>query len=208
MYMGTRLVRYFCIVGPRGHVWSDIAHSYLLALIESGISVRVLPIGSAMGFPRDDAWGHWADVSEAFAGELVTGYVNVVCCPAGQVTGRRITGKAFSPPRVIGVGGGEIPRHVLAVGARATDDVVYEPELALAGLRTDGKRNIAITGLGASGNAPCDAEVEALKGYAAVIAPTEDSAETLRLLGVTAYQYGAEALREEATSLPLFLGDA
>lgn len=204
MYM-ARLVRYFCTVGPKGDLWSDVAYQYLVALVDSGITVRVLPLGGGMlSFPGKP-YEHWRFRDDWFKGDLSPAFVNVVCAPPGQLQGQRITGRSVAPTRVVGMGGGEVPSHLLHQGHAASDDVVYEPAYSLIQLWTAGHRNIAITG--ATVATPSEEECSALRKYDAVICPTKVGAETLRLLDVMAYHYSAAELRLEANALPIFLGD-
>ena len=190
MYMAA-LVRMFAVVGPRRpaeHVtdawWADISYNYVCALGDSGIPLRVIAIGGAM-FQH---WEHWRGLNMLFQGDIDPGFVNIVCCPPGLITGRAVTGKAVAP-----------------AGAKhhATDEIVYQPDLALVQLWTKGQRNIAITGMYPT--PPSEAEVEALKNYDAVLTPTEVEAEQLAHLGVDACAYPAWRLRREAKSLPILL---
>ncbi len=201
----ARLVRYFCTVGPKGDEWSDVAYEYLHALVLANITVRVLPIGGGMlSFP-DDEFKHWRFHASWFTGAFADNFVNVVCTPPGQIQGQPIRASDIAPTRVVGVSGGEVPPQILAAGAGASNDIIYEPAYALTQLWTVGHRNIAITGV--TPEPPSEAECDALRRYDAVICPTKRDAEALRLVGVSAAHYSAVALHRDANSLPIFLGE-
>lgn len=197
------LVRMFCMVGPRRpteHVtdawWPDISYTYVCALADAGINVRVIAIGGA----QFQAWEHWRGLAPLFAGEIVDNFVNIVCCPPGIVTGQRMTAQSMAPRQVLAGDGGMVaPPHITAAGAAADDDVVYEPATALAQYYTEGHRNIAITGTYPS--PPSDAELEALAKYDAVLTPTAIEADLLAR--VSACAYPASRLKKEAKSLPI-----
>ena len=194
MYMG-KLIRYFCVVGPRApkaeQWWPDIAHDYAKMFAESGVGVRILPIGGSPFAAR--GYEHWNDLAEHFVGELdPLNYVNIVCAPPAFPTGRRVSARAFAPTRVVGARGGEVSRAALAEGRKATDEVVYDPELALIALWTAGHSNVAITGT--FPEPPGEEEREALRRYDLVIAPTRTDAVHLAALKVPAVHYTAEEL--------------
>jgi hypothetical protein len=202
MYMGA-LVRYYFLIGPRSENqprwWPDLSFTYLLALRSARVGVRAIPLGVAPFHVFDDPkWRHWSTVQDSFSATLEERFVNVICCPAGLLMGRAVTPSQLAPALVDGV-----PPSVTAIGGRASRDWTMEPMPALVGAYTVGVRNIAITGC--LPETPTHPEIEALRRYDAVVAPTGGEADELRRLGVDAQGYSPEALEADALALGALL---
>lgn len=153
------IIRYACVTIP-GMDQEKISVAYLQALDETGLGVRLMPIGMVT------AWSPpWNDYPHVFTSALKTRYINVVCVPPGVPLGAPVSPAQFGHGRSTG------QEQVAA----------YEPDSALVGLFTVGIPNVAII----AGESECtDKEVESLKHYNAVVCPTEKGTENMRALGV------------------------
>lgn len=207
-------IRFFCVLGPRGGKsvkgwWPDVSWLYLKALIDGEFAVRALPIGASyMNIPPSDpGWRHWKKVMHLFTEQLDADYVNVVCAPPGMVMGSRKTRGQLSPARMEeldnmvpghpGAGAVAVHREMTAAAAASdAEEVVYEPSTALSSLWTEGKKNIAITGV--SPKPPDENEIEALSRYDHVLSPTPNGAMAL-------VQAGVDAIRLAPRELPICL---
>lgn len=144
-----------------------LGFSYLKACLDTGLGVRVMPIGMV----RFDI-EPWCRVPHAFMPSLKADYINVVCAPPGIPMGAAVSATQF---------GNEQAKQ---------EGAVYEPPTALSGLFTVGVANIAIlTGKGEIS----PKELEALKLYESVVCPTEEGAEELAAQGVRAVSIPPES---------------
>jgi hypothetical protein len=133
------MVRYWCVVGPGPA--GDLGHACLSQLADRGFLVRAVPIGPyAMGVER-----RWFHLSGLFATPQAVPFLNVVCAPAGLELGRPVNVRAFADhgtlpaqlAKALGTPGESPDRARL-------DDVIYQPQTALAQLHTARTLNIAL----------------------------------------------------------------
>ena len=186
MYMAVE-VRYHFVWGPkrpksvRYRWWPDLGYKYLRAIMQAGYDVRAIPIGFAhFQVLNEKPWKHWKKVYEAFASSrATTAGVNIVCAPLGFTMGRTVRLKDLAPQSIDGV-----PGFLTANNTSDPEQVVYEPSTAIAGLWTEGFRNVAITGTVASDVTASD--LEASRRYDLVLTPTQREVEQLKRLGVSA----------------------
>jgi hypothetical protein len=153
---GSRL-RFFGLIHAQAHLEYD----YLLALHETGLGVRVLPVGAGhFQMPNTAGWRRWRDLQEVFSGPLSVHYINVVCARPGVDLGRPLTRRDVAPP----------------TADVKDNNLVYAPKTCLTGLLTVGVPNVAIT---VAAPLPTADEARALHRYDAVIAPTGEHTDAL-----------------------------
>lgn len=151
MKTATAKIRYACPTSP-GMDKGGLAFQYLQILMETGLGVRIMPIGVAL-FDR----APWDEVPEVFTNALDTEYINVVCAPPGLTLGANISAAQFG-------------------NDKASEDPAYKPTTAIAGLYTIGVPNIAI--LDGKGDFEPE-ELEALKKYSKVMCSTLEGIQNL-----------------------------
>jgi hypothetical protein len=151
---------------------------YLRAFHATGIGVKACPIGPIMPMPS------WMDLMNLFmVADPQEGYVNVVVAPPGLSMGFAHTAAAVAPG-VAMLDGNKAPPVPGAPQVLPSQEIVYQPQTALAGLYTVGVPNIAVTM--SRPKPPDEAEVRALQQYSFVLSPSDDDAQALRLIGVDA----------------------
>ena len=169
------MLRYFAVVAPGAA--GDPGHAYLVALAATGIRIRALPIGpAAMSSEK-----RWSEVVELFTTPMSIPFVNIVCAPMGMPLGAPTSMRAFGGTQDLVKQEGAttdvmvFPAELRAVLGDSKDapDIMYEPTTALAGLHTEGCRNIAIV----AGGKPMRQDIAALARYDAVIASADDAAK-------------------------------
>ncbi len=136
----------------------NLAYPYLKAIDNTGLGVRIMPIGLAL-FDR----APWNGVPHVFMSALRTRYINVVCAPPGVRLGAAITAAQF------------------ADNSQGGDKVVYEPDTMISGLLTVGIPNVAI--VDGEGDFS-EKELKALCLYDRVICPTPEGTTALCKQGV------------------------
>jgi hypothetical protein len=176
-------VRFFAQISPVTDPWGSIASKYLKTLTGYGLTVRVVPIGPFFlsAFHRPD-FAHWEEHLTCFTGELDQKYVNIVCAPTGLSLGPQLSVEQLAPRAPMGVEGNPMGGHHTQ-RPDGPQGVVYEPETAITGLWVKGQQNIAITGTRPT--APSDAELNKLREYDLVVAPTPEEAADLHGQGVS-----------------------
>ena len=165
--MGRTLHRYFCVVGPRRDAegyWPGIAYRYLVALRAAELKVRAISASGGVTLQAGEMnrdYDHWREIRDVFATPMDPDdcVVNVVCAPLGMPLG---------------------------TPGKKKREVVYRPATALAGLYTDGLRNIAITGVQRGQNAQ-EGEVAALRQYQIVCVPRACDQRALEALDVPCF---------------------
>lgn len=150
--MEARL-RYFCFD-------LKIGLDYARALEETGLGLRVIPVGGVFLVPTGLP-------GEVFSRPIADPCINVVCSEASKELGERMTKKQWAPADVV-------------VDA---DEVAYYPQTAFDAFRTVGIKNVAIVVMPPL---PDEAAVATLKQYDAIITPEIADARLLRELGVPA----------------------
>jgi hypothetical protein len=181
---GLSTVRYYCLVtlgeGP------FLGYDVLQALARGGFDVRACPIGAAfLAYPP------WLEVMHLFtAGPPSPPFINMVCAPLCYLLGQPTTGVDFA-------------------GLKGDPTIVYQPQTALMGLYTVGVPNVAVTlpraPTGPATEGAVSSEIQALEKYDLVIAPTEEDAQGLRDLGVSAISVPPDPARFVEILSPLLL---
>jgi hypothetical protein len=138
------LIRFACVTVPSMDT-GGITFPYLKAIEDTGLGVRIMPIGMA----RFDA-PPWNQVPHLFTAALKERYINVVCVEPGVTLGAAVSTAQFGNPK-------------------AGDEEAYAPPTAISGLFTVGIPNIAIL---SGATLPEGKELEALGRYTAVVCPT------------------------------------
>lgn len=171
------MVRYWCVVGVGRP--ADVGHAVLAAMVGARFHVRALPIGPH----RIGIEARWARLSQAFVTPQSVPYLNVVCAPLGLELGTVASSRAFADPSTLDP---QI-RRLLALGGSSDrarlDELVYRPETAFGQYHTQRCTNFAI--VVDTDTPPKPGELDMLRQYDAVIAPTEAFAEHLARLGLS-----------------------
>lgn len=135
-----------------------LAFPYLRAILETGLGVRLMPVGLAL-FDRPP----WNSVSQVFTSTLKARFINVVCVPPGLSMGAPVSAAQF--------------------GNQAAEGAAYKPDTAISGLYTVGVPNVVIV----DGEADIsDKELESLCLYSRVLCPTQGGTSALCKQGVPA----------------------
>lgn len=172
------MVRFYSVVAP-GEL-GDFGYAYLRGLLDSGVSVRALPVGPSAALGTELRW--WR-ISKAFTCPLTVPYINVICVRPGLMTGVRTPVASLGtmddlptdmPPA--------LARHLAKSSKQAKQNsFVYEPQPVIQALFTVGCPNVAIV---TTTPQPSPLEVEALAKYDLVITPTAYDQEQLEQLGI------------------------
>ena len=192
------LHRYFCVVGPRpkgqpppqltrhsyayafgrgpglpgSTYWPGISYYYLCAFREEGLCVRAMSVSGGVWLQAGNPdYDHWREVRDVFATPVRASdrIVNIVCAPLGLPLGAPRSGR-------------DMKRGAIADGIGPAEKL-YRPATALAGLYTEGVRNIAITGM-QRGQYPHEGETDVLAEYDIVCAPRPCDERELQRLNV------------------------
>ncbi len=167
--MSEARIRYACITSPGMEL--GIAFSYLKAIDDTGLGVRIMPVGLAL-FDRLP----WSEMPHVFTAPISKSFINVVCVPLGVTLGAPASAEQFALP--------DADRD-LAIAGEGPGEGSYKPETAIKGLHTDNVFNVVI--VDGVGVAPLDlAERVALCRYDRVICPTPEGTTALCRQGVPA----------------------
>jgi hypothetical protein len=169
-------IRYFCQVSET----ADREYAYLEALMQTGLGVRILPIGFIMfDMPEDQpGWARWKAMQKLFTDPIANRYVNIVCAPPGLMMGQPLQASQRSGLMVT-------PRGDLPTKAPGDDSfTAYTPGTALIQLYTLGVPNVAITGMWPE--PPGKEETRVLRRYDAVITDSATESAQLSLRGIDA----------------------
>ena len=146
-----------------------IAFSYLKAIDDTGLGVRIMPVGLAL-FDRLP----WSEMPHVFTASISEPFINVVCVPQGVTLGAPADAKQFALPD------GD---QDLAIAGDGPGEGNYKPETAIIGLYTDNVFNVAIVDWEGEVD---QAELYTLCRYSRVICPTHEATTALCKQGVPA----------------------
>lgn len=163
-----------------------IAFSYLKAIDDTGLGVRIMPVGLAL-FDRLP----WSEMPHVFTASISEPFINVVCVPLGVTLGVPVSAAKFTEgaPEKMRLGSTwEIGKGFCDALEKEAEGS-YEPETAIKGLHTDNVFNVVIVdGTSPMGQAELNAlseeDCNALCRYSRVICSTPEGTTVLCKQGV------------------------
>lgn len=180
--MSEASIRYACLTSPG--MDAGIAFRYLKAIDDTGLGVRIMPVGLAL-FDRLP----WSEMPHVFTASISDPFINVVCVPLRVTLGAPASAEQFALPD---------EDQDLAIAGDGLGEGSYEPETAIKGLHTDNVFNVAIVdGTSPMGKAELTALSEedrfALCCYSRVICSTPEGTTALCKRGVPAVTISPES---------------
>lgn len=181
--MSEASIRYACITSPG--MDSGIAFPYLKAIDDTGLGVRIMPIGLAL-FDRLP----WSEISHVFTTSISDPFINVVCVPLRVTLGAPVSAAKFVEDNLEDSEAALAPES-MRIEAPGNVEGGYEPETAIVGLHTDNVFNVIIVdGTTPMGKAELlvlgEEECLALCRYSRVICSTHEATTILCKHGVPA----------------------